>query len=345
MDMKRHHYEDVQFLHGWANKFWFAVFVVLVIAAPYMFPAQLFLISLIGVNIIIALGLNILTGNTGQISLGHAGFVAIGAYTTVVLMQSWMIPFPAALIAGGILAMLFGVILALPALRLEGPYLAIATLAFGIAIKIILGNIPGLGGHNGISVIGMDLGFTMITSEVGIYYVIAGIALVMGIAARNIVKSRVGRAFQAIRDSDIAASAAGINLAGYKTMSFMISAFYAGIAGGLWAVLLGYINPNMFEFVVSIEYFAMVVVGGLGFVAGSVMGAAAVTYLRVNSDNLNSVPVIGWLLDLMSIDLTVQTGVTWVITGIVLILVVVLEPLGLYGIWLRIKIYWRTWPF
>lgn len=348
MDMKRDYYEDVQFLHGIGLKFWFGALVICLILFPFVMPAyHVYVASLIGVNIIVVLGLNILVGNTGQISLGHAGFVAIGAYT-VAILQGYAVPFPIAMLIGGFFAAIFGILLGLPALKLEGPYLAIATLAFGIAIEVVIGRIAFFGGHMGLQVSSPDFVAFSISSDIGMYFLILTVLLIGGVAARNMIRSRIGRAFQAIRDSDVAASAMGVNLPYYKTMSFSVSAFYAGIAGGLWAALIGFINPGLFNFVLSIQYLAMVLIGGLGTVVGSVLGAIAITLLMLQAESIQLIPIIGPLIEWFSEAFMSKSGmpnVTWVLTGIALMLIVIFEPLGLYGLWIRCKIYWKTWPF
>jgi branched-chain amino acid transport system permease protein len=348
-DMKRSYYEDIQPLRGGPAKVWFLVLLVVLVAAPFVVKSYyVYVISLMAVNVIVALGMNLLVGNTGHISLGHAGFVAIGAYTTVMLMAHPLIPFPVALLAGGILAAGFGFVLGIPALRLEGPYLAIATLGFGIAVTITIGRMSMFGGHMGLIVPKPVLAGIDFSGDRALYYLVTGIALLMGFAMRNILKSRLGRAFHAIRDSDIAASTLGVNVARYKTLSFAISAFYAGIAGGLWAFVLGFINPGLFSFVLSILFLATVVVGGLGTVLGSVLGAIVITFLNLQAESIQFIPVIGDAISWISANFMSMSGmpnVSWVITGLILILIVIFEPLGLYGIWIRIKIYWKTWPF
>jgi branched-chain amino acid transport system permease protein len=174
------------------------------------------------------------------------------------------------------------------------------------------------------------------------------IAVVLTYAARNLMKSRVGRSFQAIRDSDIAAATLGVNLAYYKTLAFAVSAFYAGIAGGLLAFMLGFISPGQFNFILSVLFLAMVVVGGLGSILGSIFGGVLVGYLNLKMDVVQDLPLLGRLLQFVSEQFMTVGGlpnVGWVFTGLVLIMVVVFEPLGLYGLWMRTKVYWKTWPF
>ncbi len=347
-DLKTDYFEDIQLFRNKVQLFWCVVLLLFLFSYPFLVKAYyLTVFNLMAVNIIVALGLNLLIGNTGQISLGHAGFVAIGAYTTVLLLKSG-VPFIVALIAAAIAAGFFGLLLGIPSLKLEGPYLAIATLAFGLAVTIIIGRMDFLGGRMGFSVPKINLTWTGLNYDRSLYYVILIITIISVFVARNILKSRIGRSFQAIRDSDIAASAIGVNITRYKLYSFAISAFYAGVAGSLWALYLGFINPTLFTFILSINFLAIVVIGGLGFITGSILGAVVMTYLNLQLQNVPDIPVIGPLLQQFSEAFMMPTGITnisWVLTGLILILIVLFEPLGLYGIWLRIRIYWKRWPF
>src|SRR3989337_2429382 len=245
-DLRERYEEDLALVRGGAA--WVALVVTLVGLAvfPWYAPGYLvFTAILVSVNAIVALGLNLLTGYTGQISLGHAGFVAIGAYTSGLLMSklgvTWWLAWPAA----GIVAAAFGFLVGLPALRLTGPYLVIATLGFGIAVQQVTFGPAGL------------------TAEQRLYYLAVGGAVLLTWVAFNLTRSHVGRAFVAIRDSDIAAEVVGVNLTRYKTLAFAVSAFYAGIAGALFGQALRHIEPQSFTLVESIFYFAMIVIGGL----------------------------------------------------------------------------------
>ncbi len=352
MDLKRDYYEDVQLRKDRTHKFWFVALIAALIVTPFITPSyNLYLINLIAIHIIVTVGLNVLIGYTGQISLGHAGFFAIGAYTTVLSMIHFSLPFPLAILLAAIVAAGFGFLLGLPALRLEGPYLAIATLGFGMAVTQIIGRVSIFGGHMGLQVPDMDFGLFSLKPDIDnteIYFVIIAFTVLLTLAARNITRTRVGRAFIAIRDSDIAASALGVNLSFYKTLSFAFSACYAGIAGGLYAFILGFINPNIFDLVLSILFLTMVVVGGPGSILGSIMGGAVVTFLNVKLESVQNIPIIGDLLKTISAEWMSLSGlpnITFVLFGLILIFIVVFERMGLYGLWLRTKIYWRTWPF
>jgi branched-chain amino acid transport system permease protein len=349
ISLKRDYYEDIQLFRSGSARWWFVVLLAALLLLPFVASDyQIYVVSLMAVNVIVALGLNILVGFTGQISLGHAGFVAIGAYATVILASRAGLGYPLALLAAGLIAAVIGLLLGLPALRLEGPYLAIATLGFGMATTILIGRTAFFGGHMGLVVPPPRFGPIDLSGDRGVYALTMTVTVLLALAARNLMRSRVGRAFQAIRDSDIAASMAGVDLARYKTLSFAVSAFYAGVAGGLWAAVLGFINPGMFTFVLSVLFLAMVVVGGLGTILGSIAGAIVVTWLNLQASSIQTLPLLGPALEAFSVRFMTLSGlpnITWIVTGLVLILIVLIEPLGIYGLWLRTKIYWKTWPF
>jgi branched-chain amino acid transport system permease protein len=334
----------------------------MLIAALVLFPFfilkstgssyYIYVANYMAINVIVTVGLNILIGYTGQISLGHAGFFAIGAYFTVLLMTVFHLPFFAALLLAALVAAFFGFVLGLPALRLEGPYLAIATLGFGMAITQVIGRWQIFGGRMGLESPPLDLlkpfGSYVLQTDIQRYFLIVPFAFVLVMMARNLMKTRVGRAFIAIRDSDIAAETMGVNLTLYKTLAFAVSAFYTGIAGGLMAFLLGFINPSSFNFILSIYFLAFVIVGGLGSILGSIMGGVVMTWLMLTLDKVQELPYLGEVLISFSerwMNLAGLPNIASVIFGLIIILIVVFEPLGLYGFWIRTKIYWKTWPF
>jgi branched-chain amino acid transport system permease protein len=223
----------------------------------------------IGINIILAVSLNLVSGFTGQLSLGHATFMGIGAYTATLLALKLHVPFLIAIIIGAVTAAFFGFIIGVPTLRLRGDYLAIATLGFGEIMRNILLNLKITGG---------PMGLRGIPKVTNIYIVAAAVIMVI-FSLNRIMNSRVGKAFIAIREDELAAEAMGINTTNYKILAFAIGAFYAGIAGGLFAFLFRYINPNNFGFMKSIEILCMVVLGGMGNTAGAILGAAMLTIL------------------------------------------------------------------
>ncbi|MDO9516109.1 MAG: branched-chain amino acid ABC transporter permease [Syntrophales bacterium] len=356
MDMKREYYEDIQLISSGVILFWTVALLAVLFTIPlYTESYYIYLFNLIMVHVILAVGLNILVGSTGQMALGHAGFFAIGAYGTVLLMTQLHIPFFLAIILASFIAAFFGFILGLPALRLEGPYLAIATLSFGRAIMHVIGQWDIFGGRTGLSAPPLDIGIPqmgiswVLESDVSKYYLILVVAVLMVVGALNILKTRVGRAFVAIRDSDIAAEVIGVNLTMYKTLAFAVSAFYAGIAGGLFGFVLGFFDPFTFNLLLSIVFLVMVVVGGLGSVMGSITGAVLITYLQYDLlKNVGEVPYLGDVVTSFSERWLTVAGLDnfgSVALGLIMIGIVVFEPLGIFGIWIRAKKYWMTWPF
>jgi len=349
MDMKRDYYEDVQLLTSPVVVFWFAA----LIGSLYLFPLfvdnyYIYVANYIAINIIVATGLNLLVGFTGQISLGHAGFFAIGAYGTVILMVKAGFPFLLALPCAAFVAACFGFLLGLPALRLEGPYLAIATLGFGLTITQIIGRIELFGGREGIHVPDITIGSWVLDTDKKFYYLLITLVIFLLLFMRNLIKTRVGRAFIAIRDADIAAQTTGVNILYYKTLAFAVSAFYAGIAGGLYAFVLKFIEPEIFTLMMSIMFLAMVVVGGLGSMMGSIAGATLLCWLDLKLRNILDIPYIGDWLEALSKNWFSITGVSniqYIVFGSILVGIMLFEPLGLYGVWIRTKKYWRTWPF
>jgi branched-chain amino acid transport system permease protein len=349
MDMKRDYYEDVQFFSSGVVVFWFSVLVIFLAVFPFIVKNYyVYVVNYMAINIIVVVGLNLLVGYTGQISLGHAGFFAIGAYGTVVLMTKAHFPFLLALPTAALIAALFGFLLGLPALRLEGPYLAIATLGFGLTITQIIGRIEFLGERQGLHAPDLVIGPWHLNSDREFYYLLMTITVLLAVAARNVIKTRVGRAFVAIRDADIAAETMGVNLVMYKTLAFAVSAFYAGIAGGLYAFVLRFIEPEIFTLMMSIMFLAMVVVGGLGSIMGSIAGACLLSWLDLQLRNILSIPYVGQWLEALSKNWFSITGVSniqYVVFGLILIVIMLFEPLGIFGIWIRTKKYWKTWPF
>ncbi|MGB9615870.1 MAG: branched-chain amino acid ABC transporter permease [Desulfomonilaceae bacterium] len=349
MDMKRDYYEDIQLCKS-TTVLVGTLFLLLGIAAAPFFVGDyaLYLINLMAIHAIVAIGLNILVGYTGQISLGHAGFFAIGAYSCVLLMAKAGIPFIVALPAAGFIAAFFGLLLGLPSLRLEGPYLAIATLAFGMAVTQVISHWDYAGGHMGIEAPKMSIGPFLIQTGSQQYAVIMTATVVLTVAAIKLMKTRVGRAFVAIRDSEFAAEAVGINISLFKTLSFAVSAFYTGIGGALMAFALEHVSAGTFNLVLSITFLAMVIVGGLGSVMGSILGAMLLTYLQIKLQVVQEAPIIGpALLSLSNKYFTPEglANIQSIVFGLIMIAIVIFEPLGMNGIYLRFKRYWKMWPF
>jgi branched-chain amino acid transport system permease protein len=349
MDMKRDYYEDVQLFSSGVVVFWFLLLLVFLGLFPFLFKNYyVYVANYMAINILVAVGLNLLVGYTGQISLGHSGFFAIGAYATVVLMSKAHFPFILALPAGALISALFGFLIGLPALRLEGPYLSIATLGFGLSITRIIGRIDFFGGRQGLHAPDLVIGPWHLDSDRDFYYLLIPITVALTLAARNLIKTKVGRAFIAIRDADIAAETMGVNLMYYKTLAFAVSAFYTGMAGGLYAFVLRFIEPELFSLLMSILFLAMVVVGGLGSIFGAIAGACLLSWLDLELRNILSIPYLGVWLESLSRSYFSITGVSniqFILYGLIMVLIMLFEPLGIFGFWIRTKIYWKTWPF
>ena len=253
------------------------------LAWPLVAPRYLiFLATLVAINAVVAIGLNLLSGYTNQLSFGHAGFLAIGAYVAaLVSIHIPALPVPVTLLAAGLATGLVGLALGIPCLRLEGLYLAMATLAFGFVVTEAIANLDGLTrGNDGLRVPLARLGPWALDTDVARYYLVVAVAVALIVAALNVAATRTGRAFLAIRTSEIAAQASGINAAAYKTIAFVLSAFYTGVAGGLFAFVVGFLSPDAFDVFLSVDFLVMIILGGLGSVLGSVAGAAIVTVLN-----------------------------------------------------------------
>src|ERR1043165_4530005 len=256
----------------------FTVVLPLTLHEYYLSIINLSLIAIVG-----ALGLNILVGYTGQISVGHAAFMSVGAYTAANLAVHLHLPFWVTLPAGGLMAAFIGAIVGIPSLRIRGLYLAIATLAGQLIIEWIINHTPAISGGAQASIQvprPMLLGYELKTQG-QLYFFLLFFAALAIVATLNLVRSRIGRAFIAVRDQDIAAEIIGINIYRYKLLSFAISSFYAGVCGVLYTYYVGIANYEQFQIVVSIDYLAMIIIGGLGSVLGSILGAIFITLLPI----------------------------------------------------------------
>lgn len=227
------------------------------------------IINLTLINIILAVSLNLIVGFTGQLCLGHAGFMSIGAYISAVMTQKAGIPFIISIIIGAIVACVFAAIIGYPTLKLTGDYFAITTLAFCEIIRIILMNIDSIGGARGFTGIPKKTNFTF-----AFFFAVITVVIIY-----NIIHSSQGRAMRSVRENEIAAESMGINAFKYKMMSFIIAAFFAGLAGGLYAHYMGYIQPASFDFNKSIDYLTFVVFGGMGSLSGSIIATIILTFL------------------------------------------------------------------
>ena len=267
--------------------------------------AQKAVILQIGIYILLAVSLNVATGYLGQLPLGHAGFMAVGAYAAALLWkalpkETWAVIL--GLLLGGLVAAVFGIVIGIPALRLKGDYLAIITLGFGEIIRVLIINLSGItGGTPGLMSIPKHSTFLVVYITV-----ILSCALI-----HTLMKSRHGRAILAIRENEIAAEASGVNTTFYKVLAFAVSAFFAGVAGALYAGYTGILTPGNFTFMTSINILVMVVLGGLGSMAGSIIAAAILTYLPLALQSFNKYRMV--------------------IYAVLLIAVMIFKPSGLLG--------------
>jgi branched-chain amino acid transport system permease protein len=324
MELVETYRQDLRFARplSWA---FLAVGLALLFALPayadtgWVVRGTLICLAAVGV-----MGQNLLIGYTGLISFGQAGFMAIGAYSFSHLRIAG-VPFLLALAGGGLAAALAGVAVGFPSLRLKGPYLAIATLGFGVAVAQVLANSAWLsGGRSGLPVPRLAPAFGL-SRETWVYLVYLGLAVAFTAVTYNLVSSFVGRALVAIRDSDVAAEVMGVNLPRYKLLAFGLSSFYSGVHGGLLAQFLGHLEPQSFNVSESISLFVAVIVGGLASVEGSLLGAAFVVLVPTLLADAR------WLVPILF--------------GVSIMVVLVFEPLGLAGRWLKLRLYLQMWPF
>jgi branched-chain amino acid transport system permease protein len=323
-----------------------ALLVLFIVIVPLVFGEYyLSIINLVLISIVGALGLNILVGYTGQISIGHAAFMSVGAYTAANLAVRAGLPFWITLPAGGLMAALVGAVVGIPSLRIKGLYLAIATLAGQLIIEWIINHVPWISGGTqaSIQVPRPSLFGYELKTQGELYFFLLFFALIAIVAALNLVRSRIGRAFVAIRDQDIAAEIIGIDIFRYKLIAFAISSFYAGVCGVLYTYYFGIANYEQFQIGVSIDYLAMIIIGGLGSVLGSILGAAFVALLPLVIRTIME-GVSGIFFDASEMA-TVVSSMRLVIFGVLIIVFLVLEPEGLNRLWRNIRNYFRVWPF
>jgi branched-chain amino acid transport system permease protein len=303
------------------------------------------LANLVWIACIGALGLNILVGYTGQVSIGHGAFMSVGAYTAANLATRLDSPWPVNLLAGGLMAALIGAVVGIPSLRIKGLYLAIATLAGQLIIEWIINHVTFISGgvQASIEVARPQLFGMVLDSQRDMYYFLLFFVVLATIGTMNLVRSRVGRAFIAIRDQDIAAEIIGINIFRYKLLAFAISSFYAGATGVLYTYFLGIANYEQFQLGVSVDYLAMIIIGGLGSVQGSIFGAFFITLLPIVIRRV--MEAFGGLLFEPQTVLNLIPNVRVMLFGALIIFFLIVEPEGLNRLWRNIRNYFRIWPF
>ncbi|MBM1143019.1 branched-chain amino acid ABC transporter permease [Alcanivorax sp. ZXX171] len=288
------------------------IFALFLVAYPFLVGQSSYfmgLVAMTAIYAIAAMSLNLLTGYGGQISVGQGGFLMLGTYTTAVLSAKLDVPIWLTIPSAGIVAALVSLIIGLPAVRLRGHFLAVATLGFGLSIPEIALNWKSVtAGYSGLPLMRPKV----VSGDLAFFYVILAATMVVTWILLNIANSRLGRAFLAIRDSEIAAAATGINVAGYKTIMFMISAFFTGIGGGLYAYWVEYVSPNDFTIMTSFFLLAMIVVGGLASIWGAILGAILFTVIPHFAD--------------------AYVGITNLVIGVAVILVILFRPAGLISL-------------
>ncbi len=374
--------KDMALFPDRVNKGWLAVLLIFLVGFPFLTRTELPVIGVsgafwlsIGISVLIAataaLGLNLLSGFAGQVSLGHAFFLGVGAFVGAMVAQEpgattlsgvsfwgWGLPWWVAVLVGGLVAAVLGLIVAPAAVRLRGLYLSLVTVALVFFGEFLFGA-PGLENITGASrgrsapavslvLPGQEQALFGLGDREELYFAALIVAIIAFVVGKNIARSRVGRAFQATRDRDIAAEVIGVNVTWAKLVAFGISSFYAGAAGVLLGVFLG--NPIGSNFgggaglLLSVEYVAMIVIGGIGTVLGAALGALFVAGLP---ELVSYLAQQGWLPFVSSVGGgTFDTAVfSVVLFGLFIVFFLVFEPLGLFGIWLRVRNYWKGWPF
>jgi branched-chain amino acid transport system permease protein len=338
-----------------------AAIIAVAILLAFTISDNLLIVLAIGlVASIGAIGLNLVTGYAGQVSLGHAFFLGIGAYTAAALsgdpegrVLGFGITFlPAWLLAAGLVAALAGALVAPLAVRLRGLYLAIVTLGLVFLGEHIFKEWRSLTGGPGVGrraatpeMFGFRFDVTgpMFTREQKLYLLMLLLLVIFAVIGRNIARSDVGRAFSAVRDRDIAAEVIGVNLTKQKILAFTISSFYAGVAGALLYTISGFVEPGSFNLLLSIQYIAMVLIGGVATISGSIMGAIFISSLgRLTRELAPQLPFVGGLTGGGLLNVFQLEAILY---GLLIIGFLIFEPRGLFGIWFRARNYWKGWPF
>jgi branched-chain amino acid transport system permease protein len=317
-----------------------AALLVFLLTCPHFFSNQvLTILTTMGIAVVSVHGLNILTGYCGQISIGHSGFMAVGGYASAILCAKFGWPFWAALPCAALAAGIAGLLVGLPSLKIKGFYLIMATIAAQFIIIWIIIQLRGItGGTDGLSVPRPMLGSISIGTKTNYFYLVMGIACLATVTAHNIVRTRAGRAFIAIRDNDLAAEVMGVSLWSYKLQAFFIGCMYAGVAGALMVHYFSFASIDQFPFMDSVWYLGMLIVGGMGSTSGAIFGVIALKVL----DEL--VTIAGPVLA-AAVAPQAAASLALISHGLVIIIFLIYEPRGLHHRWEMIKSYFRLWPF
>ena len=334
---KTSYVQDIRLFEHGGHVFWYTLLLVAVFAAPPLLP-EFFVgeISMVFIYAIAGIGLMVLTGYTGLASLGHAAFLGIGAYAHNFFVTKAGIPFPAALVMAGFVSAAFGIAFALPALRMIGIYLAIATLAFAVIMEQVFSHWAGVtGGFRGLAVAKPNLFGWQMTTERQFYYLCLVVLILVTLGTRNILRSATGRAMMAIRDSEISAQSMGIHIARTKVTAFGLSTGITGVAGALLAHKLQFISPEAFDLILSIQLLLMIVVGGLGSLHGCFYGAIVVAFLP---------QFLALIKDVLPPSIGQIPGLQGGVFGLILVLFILLEPYGIYGRWRKVRLFFEVFP-
>ncbi len=334
---KTNYRQDIRWVKHGGQAFWYGLLLLALLVAPWVLPNYwLAQMSFVLIYAIAGLGLMILSGFTGLLSMGHAAFLGVGAYTAALLSAAGM-SLPVSVMAAGTLSAAVGIVIGLPALRVKGIYLAIATLAFGFIVEEGMARWEGVtGGNNGKAVKAAQVFGLLLNTEKSFYYACLVVCVLVTLGILNLLRTSTGRAFVAIRDSEISAQSMGIHLALYKTMSFAISAALVGMAGALYAHKLRFISPEQFGISQSIDLLLLVVVGGMGSIHGAFLGAIFLVTMP---------QLIALSKDWLPSAISQAVGIQAVVYGVVLMAFVLYEPMGMYGRWLKIRTYLELFPF
>ena len=317
-------------------------FLVFLLAWPFLVKSAFLWVTLqILIAVIGAVGLNILTGFTGQISLGQGAFLGVGAYTSAYITAKLGLSFWVGVPAAGLVTAMAGMVFGIPSLRLKGLYLAIATLASQFILEWVFLRWESVtGGSYGIVIPRPSLGGYVFESDRSYYYIVLLIAVAMVLFAANLMRTRTGRAFMAVRDHYISAEIMGINLFKYRILSFAISSFYAGVAGALYGHSLRFVSSEQFNIEVSIVYLAMIIIGGLGSILGSIYGAVFMILLPKLLTIVTAKLAVG-IPGIAELATALEQG----IFGAIIIVFLIFEPDGLAHRWKMVKAYWKLYPF
>jgi branched-chain amino acid transport system permease protein len=319
-------------------------FTAALLALPVLFdPRVVAVLTAMLITAVVVVGLQINTGMAGQINLGQAAFMGVGAYSTAVLATKFGLPFWLALPAGGVCAALFGLLFGLAALRIKGFYLALTTIAAQILFHFLVLNLPSrwLGGSNGITLEPAQFAGYVFDTDNRIYYLCLLVAAAMIAGAYGIARSRHGRIFAAVRDDDVASGMMGINVVRTKALAFLVGAFYAGIGGGLWAYYVRFVAIDQFTLIHSIWFIAMIIVGGMGSVTGALIG---VFVIKLVQESITSVgPTLVERFSFLTGD--VVFAAMNIFLGGVIAAFLIFEPRGLMHRWTILKRSYRMWPY